>query len=286
MARKSLYAKVKHSKVGEWQILQGDLREWRLRGAAVRQHLPSVRLDVFFYWCKVVSLQKQSIKTFDEVSLLTSVEQEELPRYVWAPHRLYLDTFLKNKNNKISYMDTLVELIHRLHASLLTGCISCHISFLCACVCCCKMRSTSWLEFKWFKVAPDQRPGVVFVPMAGWSWEFTSSSLSSLVQLQLPLRSSSSAACRGAPLRTSGKARSCTLFLIFFSPGWSGQRWDGCRAVAVCVVALSQPLVVMGLRASRFRGAAPAGRREPLGGPGDVRLGQDGRQSQAGASAD
>lgn len=53
--------------------------ERRLRGAAVSQHHPSVRLeDVFYHRCKGVSLEKPSSETLHEVSLLTSVELEEL----------------------------------------------------------------------------------------------------------------------------------------------------------------------------------------------------------------
>lgn len=53
--------------------------EQRLCGTAVSQHHPSVRLeDVFSHRCKGVSLGKPSGETFHEVSLLTSVEPEEL----------------------------------------------------------------------------------------------------------------------------------------------------------------------------------------------------------------
>lgn len=99
---------------------------------------------------------------------------------------------------------------------------------VCACVSGgrCKMRSTSWLEFKWFKAAPGQRSDMMFRLVAGWSWEFTSPSLSFLVHhgfsflspcwRLLPLQSSSSAACRGTPFLASGKEHFCCLFFLLF----------------------------------------------------------------------
>lgn len=138
VAKKSHSAKVKLSKVGKMAELESHLccsfpqtpvsaagAGCRLCGTAVSQHFPFVRLEVVTCQSTDVRFQKQSTTVFDEVELLTLVEPEELftmcgLRLSMLRYFSFLITRLATRARRL--------LTHRLHASVLTGCVSCPVS--------------------------------------------------------------------------------------------------------------------------------------------------------------
>lgn len=77
---------------------------------------------------KDVNLQKPSINSFNEVSLLASVEPEELLSMCELPICIQV-------LSRLVMQEHLTELVPRLHASLLAGWVRSPVSCLCLCGC-------------------------------------------------------------------------------------------------------------------------------------------------------